>query len=275
MVAENYGINSMIHKTAIIHPKAKLDATVSVGPYAVIDADVELGAHCIVGPQVYLTGVTTIGVYNSFHAGCVIGDAPVDVKYKGDPTRLRIGDHNIFREHVTVNRSNTLAEDTVIGSHNFLTPHAHVGHNCVIGNHVILGGGCMIAGHATIQDRVFVSGNCLVHQFCRIGTLAMMQGGAAISKDLPPFTVATGVNEICGLNIVGLRRAGLTADDRMELKRLYRALFRGGENFRATIATAQENFKSAPAKILLDFAANAKRGLCSDTGRVKSESEEA
>lgn len=264
----------MIHPSAVIHPQAKLGTNVRVGPCAVIEAGVELGDDCIVGPQVCLMGATTIGKGNRFHAGCVIGDAPVDVKYKGEPTRLRIGDHNIFREHVTVNTSNTLAEDTVIGSHNFLTPHAHVGHNCVIGDHVILGGGCMIAGHVVIQDRVFVSGNCLVHQFCRIGTLAMMQGGSAISKDLPPFTVATGVNTICGLNIVGLRRAGLTPDERLELKRLYRGLFRSGKNLRAAAAESQLTFASPAAKTMLAFIAASKRGICFDPGAEGSQPEE-
>ena len=264
----------MIHPTAVIHPQAKLAANVRVGPCAVIEAGVELDDDCIVGPQVCLLGATTIGKGNRFHAGCVIGDAPVDVKYNGEPTRLRIGDHNIFREHVTVNCSNTLAEETVIGSHNFLTPHAHVGHNVVIGNHVILGGGSFIAGHAIVQDRAFVSGNCLVHQFCRVGTLAMMQGGSAISKDLPPFTVAYDLNSICGLNVVGLRRAGFTGEQRLELKRLYRALFRSGKNLRPAVAEARTTFASQFALTMLEFIATSKRGVCTDAGNKRDLREE-
>lgn len=264
----------MIHPTAAIHSQAKIGANVRIGPCAVIDAGVELGDDCVVGPQVCLLGVTTIGKGNRFHAGCVIGDAPVDVKNTGEPTRLRIGDHNIFREHVTVNCANTLAEDTVIGSHNFLTPHAHVGHNTQVGNHVILGGGCFLAGHVVVQDRVFISGNCLVHQFCRIGTLAMMQGGAAVSKDVPPFTIAHGVNGICGLNVVGLRRAGLTPDQRLELKRLYRALFRSGQNLRPAVEAAQKTFMTEAAKTLLEFIASAKRGVCADHGAGGGDGEE-
>jgi len=265
----------MIHPTAVIHPKAKLDSTVQVGPHAVIDEFVEIGAHCIVGPHVYLTGVTTIGTHNRFHASCVIGDAPVDLKYQGAPTRLRIGDHNVFREHVTVNCSNNLTEDTVVGSHNLLTPQCHIGHNTVIGNHVIVGGGAMLAGHAVVQDRVFISGNCLVHQFCRIGTLAMMQGGAAISKDLPPFTVALRINEICGLNTVGLRRAGFKSEERLELKRLYHALFRSGQNLRAAVAEAQTTFSGGPARTMLEFLAASKRGVVTDAGRGADSEAEA
>ncbi|MEJ0088661.1 MAG: acyl-ACP--UDP-N-acetylglucosamine O-acyltransferase [Limisphaerales bacterium] len=265
----------MIHPAAIIHPNAKLDATVIVGPYAVIDEGVELGAHCVVGPHVYLTGRTKIGSHNQFHAGCVIGDAPQDLKYKGESTRVCIGVHNVFREHVTVHRSNKTTEDTVIGSHNFLMANSHVGHNCHLGDHIIIANGALLGGHVIVQDRAFISGNCLVHQFTRVGTLAIMQGGSAISKDLPPFTIARGDNGISGLNSVGLRRAGLTAEQRLELRKLYHALFRSGNHLKAALAETQEKFRSPHAKILLDFLAEAKRGLCADRGRVNKENEEA
>jgi len=264
----------MIHPTAIVHPQAKLEGTVIVGPFAVIDAGVELGAHCIVGPHVYLTGITTIGSHNTFHAGCVIGDAPQDLKYHGEPTRVRIGDHNVFREHLTVHRATTADGETVIGSHNFLMANAHVGHNSQLGDHVIIANGALLGGHVTVEDRAFISGNCLVHQFVRVGTLAIMQGGSAISKDLPPFTIARGDNGICGLNAVGLRRAGFSAEQRLELRKLYHALFRSRKNLRAVVAEAQKNFSSPAAKVLLEFVAAAKRGLCSDTGHTTGESED-
>jgi UDP-N-acetylglucosamine acyltransferase len=264
----------MIHPTAIIHPKAKLDSTVQVGPYAVIDEGVELGANCVVGPHVYLTGLTTIGAHNQFHAGCVIGDAPQDLKYDGAPTRLRIGDHNVFREHFTVHRSTKLDAETIIGSRGFFMQHSHVAHNCVIGDDVILAGGALLAGHVVVQDRAFLSGNCLVHQFCRVGMLAMMQGGSAISMDLPPFTMLSQGNLMCGLNVVGLRRAGFNTEQRLELKRLYHALFRSGKNLRAAVAEARGKFTSVPAKNLLDFVAEAKRGVCADVGQVSVENKD-
>jgi UDP-N-acetylglucosamine acyltransferase len=256
----------MIHPTAVVHPKAKLDSTVRVGPHAVIDEHVELGPGCVVGPHVYLTGVVVAGARNRFHSGCVIGDAPVDLKYSGEATRVRLGNDNVFREHVTVNCSNTLAEDTVIGSGNFLTPHCHVGHNTRIGDHVILGGGAMLAGHVVVEDRAFISGNCLVHQFCRIGALSLMQGAAAVSKDLPPFTVASGLNGIVGLNMVGLRRAGFKPDERLELKRVYHALFRAGQNIRLAVDSAQAMFNTPGAKRILDFIVASKRGVCTHVG---------
>jgi len=264
----------MIHPTAIIHPKAKLDAMVQVGPFAVIDSGVELGANCVVGPHVYLTGETKIGIANRFHAGCVIGDAPQDLKYQNEPTRLRIGDDNVFREHVTIHRSTRPDAETVIGSRNFFMANSHVAHNCAIGDHVILANGALLGGHAVVQDRAFISGNGLVHQFTRVGTLALMQGGAAISQDLPPFTIAFRYNEICGLNVVGLRRAGFTAEQRLELKRLYHLLFRSGKNLREALAAARQNFSSAPAKSLLDFIAEAKRGVCPDSGHSAGPSDD-
>lgn len=259
----------MIHPTAIIHPKARLDSTVRIGPYAVIDEAVEIGANCIVGPHVYITGVTSVGADNQFHAGCVIGDAPQDLKYDGAPTRLRIGSKNVFREHFTAHRATKPDGETTIGSNNFFMANSHVAHNCVIGNHVIVANGALLAGHAIVQDRVFISGNCLVHQFTRVGTLAMMQGGSAISMDLPPFCVAHRENSICGLNIVGLRRAGITPEQRLELKRLYHELFRSGRNLRPALAAAQLEFSSTPATLLMEFVASAKRGVCSDSGAVR------
>jgi len=260
----------MIHPTAIIAPQARLDSTVQVGPFAVIDAGVELSAGCIVGPHVYLTGESRIGQRNVFHAGCVIGDAPQDFKYGGTATSLRIGDNNVFREHVTVHRSTKLGEETLIGCHNLLMAGSHVGHNSRLGDHVILANGALLGGYAQVSDRAFISGNCQVHQFTRVGTLAMMQGGASISQDLPPYTISLRVNEICGLNIIGLRRANFTVEERLELKQLYRALFRNGVNLRKAVAEARTRFVSAPANMLIEFVAETKRGVCADCGTTSS-----
>ena len=252
----------MIHPTAIIHPKAKLDASVQVGPYAVIDESVTLGTGCVLGPHVYITGQTRIGAMNRFYAGCVIGEAPQDLKYREQPTSLHIGDGNIFREHVTVHRSTKVGEFTSIGSHCFLMANAHVGHNCRLSDSVILANGALLGGHVQVGDRVFISGNCLVHQFVRVGTLALMQGGSAISQDLPPYTIADRSNALCGLNTVGLRRAGFSAEERLELRQLYHALFRSGVNLQSALAGATQQFFSAPAKILMDFVASSTRGVC-------------
>ena len=257
----------MIHPTAVVHPKAKIHPTVRVGPYAVVEGDVTLGAECELGPHVYLTGVTVIGARNRFHAGCVIGDTPQDLKYEGQPTGVRVGDDNVFREHATVHRSAKAGEDTIVGNGCLLMANSHVGHNGVLGNQVILANGALLGGYVTVGDRAFISGNCLVHQFTRVGEMALMQGGAAISKDLPPFTIARGDNRMCGLNVVGLRRAGVGPAERLELKRLYHFLFRSGRRLRETIEEARGQFSSEPARRMLEFVHATKRGICRDTGR--------
>ncbi len=257
----------MIHPTAIIDPQAVVDATVEVGPYAIIDAHVRVGPHCLVGPHAHLTGHTTIGTGNVFHTGCVIGDAPQDLKYHNEPTRLRIGDHNVFREFVTVHRSSKIEGETVLGSHCLLMVNSHVAHNGRLGDHVILANGALLGGYVQVEDRAFISGNCLVHQFVRVGTLAMMQGGSAISMDLPPFAMARGDNAICGLNTVGLRRAGFTPEERQELKRLYHQLFRGRVALREAVREALPQYASGPCARFLKFVVESKRGICRDYSR--------
>ncbi|HEY3862411.1 MAG TPA: acyl-ACP--UDP-N-acetylglucosamine O-acyltransferase [Verrucomicrobiae bacterium] len=256
----------MIHSSAIISPGAQLDPSVEVGPFSVIDGNVSLGAGCKVGPHVYLTGHTIIGPDNCFHANCVIGGAPQDVKYKDEPAGLRIGARNLFREGATVHRSAKLGEDTIVGSDNFLMVNSHLGHNVRLGSRVIVASGALLAGHVEVEDNVFISGNCLVHQFVRIGRLAIMQGGSGISQDLPPFTVARGSNNICGLNTVGLRRAGISQEERMELKRLYKKLFLSELNLSQIMEEARREFTSASSRHLLEFIAASKRGICRHRG---------
>jgi UDP-N-acetylglucosamine acyltransferase len=168
-----------------------------------------------------------------------------------------------------VHRSAKAEEATVIGSNNFLMVNSHVGHNVSLGDHIIIANGAMLGGHAQIADRVFISGNCMVHQFVRVGSLALMQGGSGVSQDLPPYTVAHGNNAICGLNVVGLRRAGISAQERLELKRLYHKLFRSGQTFSQSILQARAEFTGAPARAMLEFIASSKRGVCRHHGRAE------
>jgi UDP-N-acetylglucosamine acyltransferase len=266
-----FTLAAMIHPTAIIHPRAVVDPTARVGPYTVIEEGVAVGPECVFGPHCHITGLTTMGAGNQFHAGCVIGNPPQDLKYKGQPTGLTIGEGNVFREHVTVSRSNTPEEQTVIGSHGYFMANAHVGHNSVVGDHVIMTNGAALGGHVIVQDRAFLSTNCLVHQFVRVGTLSLMQGGSGISKDLPPFTIGRGQNGICGLNVIGLRRAGITSEQRLELKKLYRLLFRSRLLMKDAVRQAGQVEPGSPAALLLAFVASAKRGVCTDTGQRKTE----
>lgn len=264
---------SLIHPTAVIHPGAQLHSTVSVGPYAVIDEHVTLGAECVVGPHVYLTGHTTIGARNRFHAGCVVGDAPQDLKYKGAPTRLRLGDGNVIREHATLHRSATEEGETVVGNNNFIMAGAHVGHNCRVGNHVIMANSALLAGHVEVGDRVMLGGGSAVHQFCRVGTLSMVAGLRALIQDLPPYTMADRQENLAGLNVIGLRRAGFTDAQRLEIKRLYRLLFRSGLNLREAVEQASLQFTSPEARVMIDFIRSSQRGVCTHATKAATAEE--
>ncbi|MBX3744614.1 MAG: acyl-ACP--UDP-N-acetylglucosamine O-acyltransferase [Verrucomicrobiae bacterium] len=252
------------HPTAVIDSRARIDPTAEVGPHTVIDGHVELGPGCRVGPLVHLTGWTRIGAGNSFGAGCVIGGPPQDLRYGGEPTRLEIGEGNTFREHVTVHCANRADEPTRIGSGGFFMAHCHVGHNAQIGDRVIIANGAQLGGHVVIEDMAFISANCLIHQFVRVGTLALMQGDSGISKDLAPFCIARDHNRVCGLNVIGLRRAGLPAAVRLELRRIYHALFRTGLGFRAALAAAEPLAESEWGLRLVTFAKGSRRGLVTE-----------
>ena len=257
----------MIHPTALINPNAKLHETVSVGPYVVIDGKVQIDEGTSIGPHAHLTGRTTIGKNNVIHTAAVIGEEPQDMKYNGEPTGLRIGNENIIREHVTLHCSNTPEEDTVIGANNFFMAHSHVGHNARIGNGYVFANGALVGGQAEIADKVILSGNSSVHQFVRIGDLAMMQGNAAVSQDLPPYTLGFGVNKLCGLNIVGLRRAGFTPEQRQELHHHYKRIFLEGNNIGKTVQEALSRSPGDKARTLLEFIAGSARGVCSHANR--------
>ena len=258
---------SEIHSTAIIHPQAKIGTDVEIGPYCVIDDGVYLGDRCRLGPNVYLTGQTQIGPDNSFHSGCVIGDAPQDISYSGAPTRTVIGSGNTFRESVTIQRSNSEEEATTIGSENFFMATSHAGHNARIGNRNVLANSTLIGGHAIIEDQVIFGGNSAVHQFVRVGRLAMLQGHSGLSQDLPPFLINSRINELSGLNAIGMRRAGIPAEDRSELKRLFHLFFRQGHALQHALQLAADQFSSPASAEFLDFIRGSRRGICSKTRR--------
>lgn len=258
----------MIHPTAVIGAKVELGENVFVGPCAVIDEEVKIGDLCRIGPHVYLTGKTELGEANILHSGCVIGDSPQDARYSGDSAKTIIGSRNTFREHVTIHRSNTEQEATTIGSDNLFMAGSHVGHNAKIGNHVVLANSALIGGHAVIEDNVFIGGNASIHQFVRIGRLAFLQGNSGLSQDLPPFLIACKINELGGLNTVGLRRAAISPEDRLQLKKLYHALFRQGLPISVAVEQAKKQFAGEPlCQELLAFIRRSGRGVCSKSRR--------
>jgi UDP-N-acetylglucosamine acyltransferase len=223
----------LIHPTAVIDAGAEIDADVVVGPYTVIEAGVRIESGTTVGPHVHIQGLTRIGPDNAISTGCTLGFAPQHLAYRGEPRRLRIGRGNTIREYANIHRAFEVEGETVIGDGCFIMGFSHVAHDCRIGDGAILANGALLGGHVTIGERAFVSGNVLVHQHCRIGRLAMVGGGAGIGQDVPPFVTVGGVpSMIRGLNSIGLRRAGIGAEERMELRRVFKQIYRGGTGVR-------------------------------------------
>ncbi len=260
----------MIHPTAIVSPKAELDSSVEVGPHAIIEAHVQIGAGTRVWANAYITGHTTIGRDNQIHMGAVLGHEPQDVKFdRRCRSYLRIGDRNVFREYCTVHRGTEPETATVIGNDCFLMATAHVGHNCVVGNGVILCNCALLAGHVQVGDRAFISGGVVIHQFTRVGRLAMFSGNARVSMDVPPFTLAAERNEIHALNLVGLRRAKISREAVSELKKLFQLFYLSGKNGSQALAEAQADgaFVTPEAREFIEFAKSSPNGLCPGPAR--------
>jgi UDP-N-acetylglucosamine acyltransferase len=253
-----------VHPTATVHPKAELGDGVIVGPYAVIGEHVRLGAGTSVGPHVVIEGWTSIGQRCDIGVGAVLGGPPQDLKYHGQRSFLRIGDHTCIREYVTVHRSAEEDGVTIVGAHDFLMAYAHVAHDCRLGDHVIMVNYAGLSGYVDVEDRAFISGHNAVHQFVRIGYLAMVSGASRVVKDIPPFMIAEGnPTRIRGLNVVGMRRLGLGPKVRGELRRAYRLLYRSGLNTSQALEDMrQEGLTSGEVQRLIAFIEGAKRGIC-------------
>lgn len=224
-------MTTLIHPTAVIHPRAELHPTVQVGPYAVIGEEVKIGSDTVVGAHVVLEGPTEIGARNQIFPGAAIGMEPQDLKYDGGRSLVKIGDGNRIREYVTINRATRAGEVTQIGNNNLLMAYVHVGHNCAIGDSVVISNGVALAGHIHIESRATISGVLGVHQFVHIGRLAMVGGMSRINRDVPPYMLVEGnPARVRSLNMVGLRRAGITEVEQGQvyrtLKKAFRILYR-------------------------------------------------
>jgi UDP-N-acetylglucosamine acyltransferase len=220
--------SSRIHPTAIISPEAILADDVEVGPYVVIEGSVRVGARCVLRPRAHLCGPLTMGRNNTVFSGAVLGERPQHVKYNGEPTSLEIGDGNIFREYVTIHRGTTQSWKTCIGNDNFFMVNAHVAHDCRVGNRCIFANGALVGGHCVLGDNVYLSGNCAVHQFVRVGRLALLSGTSATTKDIPPFIIQQEIDTVVGVNIIGMRRAGISNDRINAVREAFRILYRQG-----------------------------------------------
>ncbi len=252
----------MIHASAIIEPGAKLGANVRVGPWTYIGADVEIGDNCEIGPHVVIRGPTTMGEGNRIFQFSSIGEECQDKKYAGGPTRLVIGDHNVFRECTTVHRGTVQDNSlTQIGSHNLLMAYVHVAHDCMIGDRNILANATTLAGHVHVGDQVILGGFTGVHQFCKIGSHAFTAVSSVVVQDIPPYVMAQGHNAVPRtINSEGLRRRGFSAEQIQNIKRAYKLLYRQGLTLQEAVAkmTAMDAPELA---IMLDFIAKSQRGI--------------
>lgn len=220
----------MIHAQAIVDPGAQLGKNVHVGPFSIIGPGVEIGDDTWVGPHVVINGPTRIGKNNKIYQFVSLGEAPQHLGYKGEPTRLEIGDRNIIREYCTMNRATAAGGGvTQLGNDNFIMAYCHIAHDCHVGNHTIFANGTSLAGHVTIEDYVIFGGFTMVHQFCRVGAHTMTGISTVTFKDIPPYLLTAGNTAVPhGLNIRGLRRRQFSAKSIASLRLAYKILYRSG-----------------------------------------------
>src|SRR5437016_9177564 len=253
-----------VHPTAIVDGRAQIGAGVEIGPFSIIGPDATIGEKTIVQSHVVIEGEVVIGTGNFIGHGAIIGAPPQDISFSPErKTKVEIGNDNIIREYCTIHRGSPEGSATKIGNKNFLMGGAHIGHNCVIGNDVVIANNCLLAGHVRVDDGAFLGGGSTFHQHMHVGRLVMVQGSSAFGKDLPPFVIAAERNYVFGLNIVGLRRAGFSQNDRYEIKAAFRLVYQSGLNISQALEKAATMKFGAPAREFLDFVANAKkRGIC-------------
>lgn len=250
------------HRSAVISSTARLGSNLSIGPFCVIEDDVEIGDRCQLAAGVVIKRGTRIGEGNEICEGAVLGGRPQHVRAGNQAGRLIVGDGNVIREYATLHCGLTPDTTTIVGSNNMIMVHAHVAHDCHIGDHTIIANNVMLAGHVTVDDRAYLSGAVAVHQFCRIGRLAMVGGQAHVNQDVPPYVTVDGQSSlIVGLNVVGLRRAGISSDEIRQLKEAYRLIYRSGLSWRETLAALQDAYTSGPAMDFLPFLQASQRGI--------------
>jgi UDP-N-acetylglucosamine acyltransferase len=253
-----------VHPTAVIDPKAEIGVDATIGPYCVIGPDVVLGAGCWLQNHVTLCGPTRIGARNRFHAYCSIGQQTQDLKYAGEPTYLEIGDENVFREFVTVNRATGKGNTTRIGNQGNFLAYSHIAHDCDVGHRVIFSNNGTLGGHVIVQEYAVLGGLTAVHQFCRIGKHSITGGCTKIVQDVPPYMIVDGnPAEARGINLVGLERRGFSPDAIRALKEAYRVLYRAKLNTKQALEELARNGLAETTEVrdLIQFIESSQRGI--------------
>lgn len=255
--------SAVVAPTARIHPEARIGAQTVIGDYVVVESDVSIGAFCHIEPYVYIKRWTTIGDHNKISAGAALGTDPFDKAFTSERSYLRIGNRNKIREHWTISRGTKPETATVIGDDNYIMSSGHIAHNAVIGNQVVIASCTLVAGYVEIEDQAFVSGGVGIHQFSRIGRLAMVGGSVRVNKDVPPYFLYAGLYvEPNGINKVGLKRAGFGEDDIDAIKTAYRLLYHSGLKLDEALARIEQEVPTEHTRHLVSFIRSSKRGIC-------------
>ncbi len=257
--------SATVAPTARVHPDAQIGPQVVVGDFCVIEQDVVIGLACRLEPHVYVKRWTSMGERNEISAGTVLGTDPLDKNFAGHRSYLRIGNGNRIREHYTISRGTKPETTTEIGDDNYIMTSGHIAHNCRIGNGTVIASCALVAGYVEVEDQVFISGGALIHQFSKVGRLAMVSGNARVNQDAPPFFTYTDNGSYVqarGLNLVGLRRAGFTVADVSALKAVYHLLYRSGLKLEEALARIETEVATEHAQHLVRFVRSSKRGIC-------------
>jgi UDP-N-acetylglucosamine acyltransferase len=242
---------------------AVIGSGVVIGDFAVVEQDVVIGAGTRLEPHVYIKRWTTLGENNRISAGTVLGTDPLDRNFSGERSYLKIGNDNIIREHYTISRGTAPESETLIGDGNFIMTSGHIAHNCKIGNRTVIASCALVAGYAEVEDDAFISGGVVIHQYSKIGRLAMIAGNTRVNSDVPPFFLYADYNIAAkGLNLVGLKRAGLTAQEIQALKAAYKILYRSGLKLAEALEHIENEVPTEHARHLVQFIRSSERGIC-------------
>src|ERR1700680_1707937 len=252
-----------VASTARIHPDGVIGPRVVVGDFAIVEQDVIIGAETRLEPYVYVKRWTTLGERNEVSAGTVLGTDPLDKNFTGERSYLKIGDGNTIREHFTISRGTKPESVTEIGHDNFIMTSGHIAHNCKIGNNTVIASCALVAGYVEVEDRAFISGGVVIHQFSKIGRLAMIGGNTRVNSDVPPFLLYSDFNVAPkGLNLVGLRRAGFSKAEIDALKTAYRILYKSGLKLDDALSRIETESPTEHTLHLVSFIRSSKRGIC-------------
>lgn len=255
--------SAYVAPTALIHPDAVVGPACRIGEFCVVESDVVLGAGCVLEPYVFIKRWTTLGERNQISAGTALGTDPFDKAFSGERSYLRIGNDNVIREHYTISRGTKPESETVLGDNNYIMSSGHVAHNSRVGDNVVIASCALIAGYVDIEDQVFISGGVVIHQFSRIGRLAMIAGNTRVNSDVPPYFMYADYNVAAkGLNLVGLKRAGFKPEEISSLKQVYRILYRSQLKLEEALRRIENEISSPHARHLVEFIRASERGIC-------------